>query len=128
MDVSSFLAKLIGIYFILIAILWLFRSRQISDAIKEIVKSKGLLAISGEFSLIFGLVILLDHPVWEWNWRGLLTLLGCFFIVRGVLRLAFPLQVQRIFSHIQKETWWPLFLVLLVIGAYLAYSGFAYSG
>ena len=66
----------------LCALLWLFRKRQIEAACKDIVASKGLLAVSGEISFIIGLAIAIDHPIWEYNWKGLITLIGYLLILK----------------------------------------------
>ena len=127
MILSTFLAKLLGLYFIIIALLWFFRHKQVMGACREVVSSKGLLAISAEFSLIFGLVIAIDHTIWELNWQGLLTVLGYLLILRGVLRLAFPVQAQKYLSKVMKGNCWIFFTVILILGAYLTYCGFAFS-
>ena len=127
MDVSAFLAKLIGLYLLIISILWLFRRRQMDAACKEVVASKGLLAVSGEISLIFGLVIVLDHNIWELSWRGLITLLGYFMILKGVMRFAFPAKVKERAAKMMEKGCWTCFIVMVVIGLYLTYCGFMYA-
>jgi len=126
MILSTFLAKLLGLYFIIISLLWIFRHQQLVASCKEMILTKGLLALSGEFSLVFGLVIAIDHTIWEWSWQGLVTLLGYLLILRGILRLAFPAFVKSAVSKMVKDSCWPIFLVMLAIGVYLAYCGFAF--
>ena len=126
MILSVFLAKLLGLYFIIISLVWIFRHRQVMMAAKEIAHSKALQAVSAEFSLVFGLVIALDHPMWAWDWTGLVTVLGYLFILRGILRFAYPEVVQRYFTKMQKDGAWTVFVILLILGAYLAYCGFAF--
>ena len=90
MELSIFLAKLLGLYFLVCAVLFLFRKRQIEAAAKDMTSSKGTLAVSAEISLIFGLAIIIDHSIWEYSWRGLITLIGYLMILKAVLRFAFP--------------------------------------
>jgi hypothetical protein len=127
MDISIFLAKLIGLYFLIFGVLCLIRKGQIEATAKELVASKSALAISAEISLIFGLVIAIDHSIWELSWKGLITLLGYVMILRGILRFAFPNQVKKLASKMMGKGFWVTIVIMLAIGAYLTYCGFAYA-
>jgi hypothetical protein len=124
MDISLFLAKLIGLYLLITSVLFLFRKKQMEGACKEMAASKGILAISGEISLIFGLVIVIDHTVWEYSWRGLITLIGYIMILKAVMRFAFPNQVKKCWAKMAQNGCWLCLLIMLVIGVYLTYVGF----
>ncbi len=120
-----FLAKFLGFYFLLSALLWLSRKRQIEAACKDVVASKGLLAVSGEISFIIGLAIAIDHPIWEYNWKGLITLIGYLLILKGILRFAFPNHVKKWVSKMMKGMgFWLTIIIMLAIGIYLIYCGF----
>lgn len=127
MDISVFLAKLIGLYLLIVTLLCIFRARQIKLTGKELVASRSALAVSAEISLIFGLVIAIDHPIWEYSWRGLITVLGYLMILRGIMRFAFPTQVKKLASKMMNKSIWPILVIMLIIGAYLTYCGFTYS-
>jgi uncharacterized protein YjeT (DUF2065 family) len=124
MGISIFLAKLIGLYFLILGVLLLFRKRQIEAACKEVSSSKGILSVSAEISLLFGLVIAIDHTVWEASWRGLITLLGYIMILKGIMRFAFPDKVKKMFSKTMGNGYWLMVIIVLVIGIYLTYCGF----
>jgi hypothetical protein len=126
MEVSIFLAKLLGLYFLVFSILCLFRKRQVETAAKDMAASKGILAVSAEISLIFGLVIVIDHSIWEYSWRGLITLIGYLMILKAVLRFAFPNTVKKMISKIMGSGYWVTLIIMIVIGAYLTYCGFTY--
>jgi uncharacterized membrane protein HdeD (DUF308 family) len=123
MDTSLFLAKLLGLYFLIYGILCLWGRQHTAALAREMGASKGLLAVSGEISLLFGLVIVIDHTIWEVSWRGLITLLGYLLILKGIVRFAFPVFVKKCIS--KMIVWLPLIsLILIVLGAYLTYYGF----
>jgi len=124
MALSIFLAKLLGVYFLIIAIDLLLRRRELEGAVRDFSSSKGLLVFSGSISLLLGLSIAIAHPIYMWNWRGLITLLGYLLIVRGIMRVAFPTHIQRKILSLFHQGRWILFLLLLIVGVYLTYSGF----
>lgn len=124
METSEFLAKLIGFYLGIFGLLCLLRSHQIRIMAKDLVCSKCTLAVSGEISLLFGLVIVIDHSIWEYSWRGLITLLGYLFILRGILRFVFPDKLKKMVAKITESKLRLISIVMIVLGAYLTYCGF----
>lgn len=124
MELSLFLAKLIGIYLLIVAADLLLRRHELEGAVKDFASSKGLLVLSGSLSLLFGLAIVIAHPVYEMSWRGLITLLGYLLIVRGCMRFAFPSHIQKKLVSLFHRGYRIIFVILLILGIYLTYSGF----
>ncbi|MDE3056292.1 MAG: hypothetical protein KGI80_06380 [Verrucomicrobiota bacterium] len=125
MDLSPFFAKWIGIYFLISALILLLRKQQLARTVKELFASEGLLAISAELSLLLGLLLAIENPVWEWSWKGLITIIGYLLILKGIMRLAFPRRLQKMASKFMTKWYWPTFIIVLAIGSYLTYCGFA---
>ncbi len=126
MDLSVFLAKLLGLYLLIITAIWLVRKKGLETTVKEICSSKGVLALSAVFNILFGLVIVIDHEFWEWSWRGLITVLGYVILLKGVMRFAFPSQMQRLATRMITKGYWTTLVIMGIIGIYLTYSGFAH--
>jgi len=124
MGLSIFLAKLLGVYLLIIAADMLFRKSELEKAVKDFASSKGLLVFSGSISLFVGLAIIFGHPIYEKNWHGLITLLGYLLVIRGVMRFAFPSYLQKKFASLFHKRYWLVFIILLVLGFYLTYMGF----
>ena len=124
MGLSIFLAKLIGIYLLVVAADLLMRRKELEAAVRDFAASKGLLAFSGSLSLLFGLIILLLHPVFSFDWRGILTLFGCLLVLRGVIRVAFPSHLQKTLSLMFHQYYWAIILIITIIGAFFTYCGF----
>ncbi len=127
MGTSIFLAKLVGLYYLIFALLCLLRKKQVTGVAKELIASKSALAVSAEISMLFGLVIVIDHSIWEMSWRGLITLLGYLMILRGIMRFAFQAQVKKFGSMMMSKCFWPTIIITLIIGIYLTYCGFTYT-
>ncbi len=125
MELSIFLAKLLGLYMLIIAAIMLFRKNTFQFAIHEMISSIGLIIFIGILNLIVGLAIVLGHSVWEWNWRGLITLLGYLSLIKGVSRIAFPQEeIKMAKSVMQGWGYWVVWGITLVLGIFLTYKGF----
>ncbi len=125
MELSLFLAKLIGLYFLIVAGLWIFRKAEFERFLNDFVSSVGLTGFSGIISLVLGLMIVIGHPIWEVSWRGLITLIGLLFIIQGILRIGFNSNAQGVFKKwIDSRGYWVVLAILIVLGGYLTYNGF----
>jgi len=125
MELSIFLAKFLGLYILIFVAIWVARKKQVDSSLASFLSNKTLLFFSGLISLMFGVAIVISHCIWELNWRGLITLFGYLAILKGVMRMGFPEFVKTTAFKILKGKGGDVVrLVMLVIGAFLAYSGF----
>lgn len=123
MDLSIFLSKLLGIYYLIFGLSWLIRRKQVEAAVKEVMNSVGMLAVSGAFMTLFGLAMVLNHSMWETSWRGLVTLIAYIILVKGALRFGFPKESKKILNFaLQNKSF--MIPIVLIIGIYLTYMGF----
>lgn len=125
MELSIFLAKYLGLYFLIVGALWILRRSQFEAIVQDIFSKPGLSGLSGILALLFGLAIAIAHPVWELNWRGLITVLAYLSIVKGILRVAFLKQTDQFALKFLKKGYWISIAILLVLGVVLTYYGFA---
>jgi len=125
MDVSLFLAKLIGLYLLAMGGLWIARGHEMMASIEDYSTSRPAVFLSGIIALVVGLAMAIGHSVWELHWRGLITLFGYISIVKGVSLIGFP-EWRRSQAEWMRNDWvtrvW--LLVVLVLGGYLAWVGF----
>ncbi|HEX2579236.1 MAG TPA: hypothetical protein VHK67_02405, partial [Rhabdochlamydiaceae bacterium] len=73
MELSVFLAKLLGVYMLIVAVELILRRHEFEGAVRDFASSKGLIVFSGSVSLILGLAVAIGHPIYEFNFRGLIT-------------------------------------------------------
>jgi hypothetical protein len=128
-ELSLFLAKLFGIYFLIAFILLVTQKREMVQGIKSFVTNLPLLMFSGSISLLAGLAILIGHPVWTWGWPVVITLLGLFMLIRGICRLGFPAlsskHIQTCLGHKNCMAW--ITIITFVLGVFLTWRGFVIS-
>ena len=125
MELSLFLAKLFGIYLLIVAVLWAVRGEEISKVMEEFFTNRPMMFLSGLLALIVGIALAISHSVWEFNWRGLITLIGYLAIVKGIARVGFPEVPQKAAGVLLKgNAIWIWICVILAIGGYLTWVGF----
>lgn len=126
MDLSSFFAKFLGLYLLIIVTVWLTRKKYFENGVRDVISSDGMFALTGAVHIIVGLIIAILHPIWTADWKGLITLIGYASLVQGIVRLAFPIQARRsILQSLEKGSWiW--IVVAGIIGLILTYNGFAH--
>ncbi|MBL8158023.1 hypothetical protein JNK62_00605 [bacterium] len=126
MELSIFLAKLFGLYFLIAGGIIMMRQRSFMPIFTEILGSRPLLLILGVAELLAGLAIVIAHPIFTATWQGLLTLVGAWMAVEGIIYLAMPYtKVGRLMRQFNTPTWYTSGgLVAIVMGGYLAGKGF----
>lgn len=125
MGLSIFLAKLFGLYLLIIPLIWIFRKDAINETIRAVAQNRALLAFSGAINLILGLAIIIGHPVWEMNWRVIITLLGYLMLFVGFMRFAFTDFVQNRAQMLLSHGYhWIILIISLLLGLILTYYGF----
>lgn len=126
METSLFLAKLIGLYAVIMGLLWLVSGSSIRKNIEACMEQPLFLVLSGFLALIAGLAIAIGHNVWVADWRLAITLIGYLSLLKGVVLLGWPkslMMVSRPFLHAKGAV---IYIVIIIpLGAWLAWIGFA---
>ena len=115
MELSLFLGKVMGIYSVVIAILWLAYARELQEAWEEFMQSKMLYYIVAEAVFLIGLLLVVSHtrftndPV-----TILVTLISYGIFLKGLLLLLLPHDWLNVVIEIINRR------VVYVIGGILA--------
>jgi hypothetical protein len=128
MDLTLLLAKVFGVYFIVIGASVFLKSGSWRKVIDEFSKNTALMHITGMFVLILGLLVVLSHNHWGYNFRGLVTLLGWLTLIKGAGYLLLPSGIMAGWVKIMNSRSMLMFwgIVVILIGLYLAGKGFVY--
>ena len=129
MGISVFLAKVLGLYFVLSSIALLIFKDRFKKIFKDVISTPFLINFTGFMGMIFGLLIVVSHNYWVDNWPTLITLIGWFILLQGIFRVYFPkhfIEWNKKLAQSNSAFVW-LGWIFLIIGAYLTYVGFSYS-
>lgn len=121
-----FLAKLLGLYFIIVGSLILIRRKNVMPAVSDLLNNRGLIMVIGVLEIVAGLALVLAYPVLTLDLKGILAVIGYMMVIEGIVYLAMPYKkTQKMIKYFNKP-WWYLSggLVAVVIGVYLTLAGF----
>ena len=101
MEISIFLARFWGIFWLFEATIYLFRLGVFANRLRD----RAFVDLDGYLSLTFGIATVVLHNVWVTDWRLAVTLLGWLFLLRAIGRLGFPEQVLAVTSALADRPW-----------------------
>jgi hypothetical protein len=118
-----FLAQILGPFYIIVAILFLFRGKLIDDIMDDFKKSPALSYVGGMFAFLIGIVWLLGIFSWANFTESVFTLFGIMAVIKGILLMIYP---ELIWKSVYKS---PLFkmggaLLTGVIGIWFLSLGY----
>lgn len=126
MDISIFLAKIIGLYFLIVSISMLINAKLYKTLFLEFFSNDSIMLFSAVFTLLIGILLVVSHNIWTADWRVVITILAWLTLFKGIIRLAFPLQSKQF--NIQfisnNQAYMITSGVILLLGAFLCYYGF----
>ena len=93
---------------------------------KDFEKSEGAIFFGGMFSMLTGLIIVLNHNIWEFSAAGLITFIGWGGIIKGVTFMLTPNLLLKISKSILScaITMKIAMIIWLAAGGYLSYVGY----
>ena len=125
METSIFLARVIGLVSVISTLLILIRYKKSMAFEKESSERLSSIYTSGFVFLILGILILVSHFVWLFNWRVVITFIGLIIIIKGIGRILFPEAVKRMIDKKQDNQKFMIGeMAVFLIGLYLLYYGF----
>lgn len=126
MDLSIFLAKLFGLYFLIAGGIIMMRQKSYMHIIMNVVGQRELLALIGLGQLFAGLGLVIAHPVFTADWRGVITIIGLWITIEGAFYLAAPYtKVMKFMRAFNTPAWYTSGgMLAVVLGGYLAGIGF----
>ena len=123
MDTTIFLAQLWGSFYIIFGALFIITG-QLGRTI-EMTDNRAFVISTGYITLLMGLVTVILHNVWVDDWRLAVTLLGWATLLKGIMKVGFPEQIQKHAQRFKKKQLLSaVFLILL--GAWLLGKSLGY--
>ena len=126
MTMEILLAQVIGAYLVLEGLVLLIRKKFVVNILNDLSSNKALMYVTGAMVFVLGLLIVLNHNVWEATWQVIPTIVGWFMVVVGVAICLTPKVVLGATRSVARNRNVVMLtgIVGLALGAYLLYVGF----
>ncbi len=123
---TVFLSKALGLYLLIAGSIALTNKKRLQTLQASMLENHALLLVSGAFTLILGILIVISHNVWTPDWRILITLLGWITLFKGIYLMAAPQRLAKFSKKLWKGNRINFILGLyILLGGFLAFMGFA---
>lgn len=121
------LAKALGLYFVAVGLALVLNPSRIKTLYQQLIKDESFLFLGAIIALLIGAFIISVHNLWVAGWPVIITLIGWWSLIKGFILLVYPEALKPLWSKALNS---PEFIriagvVWLVIGAFLAYHGWA---
>lgn len=126
METSILLAQVIGLYLVLEGLVVLTQRKFVMHIVDDMSNHKALMYVTGAMILVLGLLIVLNHNVWEATWRVIPTIIGWAMVAKGIAIFFVPKMVMRKAKKFAKNRNMAVLagIAAVAVGAYLVYVGF----
>lgn len=93
MELTTFFAKFWGSLFMLLGAMSFgagFLKRVINYT-----EDKTITISTGYITMLLGLVTVVAHNIWVWDWPLVITILGWSTLIKGVMKVGFPNHINK---------------------------------
>jgi len=125
---TIYLAKLLGLYCVILALAMMVRGQGGAAAMKALVANPSLLLFVEVIGLALGLAMVLGHNIWSGGTLPVVvTLIGWLIVIRSTVLLGLsPEATMKLVDSLQYEKRFYIYMgATLVVGLYLTYAGFS---
>ena len=127
---TVFLARLIGLFAIVLSLSELVHKQPMVETANALVRDRPLVLLLSMLGLLAGLAMVLAHNVWSGGALPVVvTLFGWILLIRGTLLLFLPPNaLAGLLDFFRFEQLFYFYVgIMLVFGLYLTYAGFKAS-
>lgn len=117
MDISMTLAKIIGLYGLIVSVSALLNKQHLNVLVNEFLESEALMYLAALIALIIGLLLITFHNIIAPDYRLIITLFGWGSFIKGVLHLMVPEMAHSLSRGIIQ---FPGFYTIMILGVMVA--------
>lgn len=128
MEQPLFLEQLLGIYFFLVGLLFLFRRQGLRDLINGLKTYRPLILLLALLEIIAGISVALVHSEFTADYRIIVTIIGYWMIIEGLLYFILSKKALKKFLAFFSTSGWFIAggVIAVIMGAYLIVRGFGW--
>ena len=115
MEISVVLAKVFGFYFIVMALAMLLNPKGFRQNIRDLAEDSAAMTVAAIITLLLGILLVVIHNQWSWQWPVIITLLAWLTLIKGLLRFLIPSWTKRM-TYTLSHNWVYIVFALMVLG------------
>ena len=120
-ELTIVFAQLWGSFFIIFGVLSIV-TKQLGRTI-ELTEDQGFVISTGYISMLMGLVTVILHNIWVFDWPVLITILGWGTMIKGITKIGFPQLINKQSQRFKKKQFISAFF-LIILGLFLLIMSF----
>lgn len=125
MCMSMFYAQVLGLWLLLISLATLVHQPRFKKIASDTLNNPEMMTFAGVVALGIGLLIVVTHNIWVYAWPVLVTLVGWFFIIQGIMRIFWPEAFAKMMRDLMAKSGYTIMTwAWFIIGLYLTWIGF----
>lgn len=127
MDITLFLAKLIGFYMLIIGFSILLKQNKMIQMAEQFANNLYFRYFGGMLILIIGLLIVASHNFWSTPEKVIISLIGWGATVKGAAFMLLPDNTLTTWMKFFTSKSWAIVggMIAIVVGIYLLYIWYA---
>lgn len=91
---------------------------------EDIVKSAGVLFLTGILTVVVGYLLVSTHNTWTADWSTVITVFGWIALIKGAFILVCPQSTEKMGKFFMKDDYMPFYgVIVLLLGAFCGYLG-----
>ncbi len=125
MELSIYLAKVFGIFFLIGGLALLLNKKTYHRVDVKLLNNQPVTILFGMFIMLAALFLVMKHNVWELSYVGLITLIAWVSFIKGAIIVLIPDLLNVLKKKTFGDSWYVVGgIVWVVFGLYLTYFGF----
>ncbi|HZV69360.1 MAG TPA: hypothetical protein VFG10_07450 [Saprospiraceae bacterium] len=129
METSIYLAQVMGLFGAIATFTIILRYKFYVAMEANVAENLTTIYMSGFLFLLLGILIVVSHQVWAFDWRLIITILGWVILAKGLMRILFPETTKSMLLKKQTEKKF-IFgeIAVFLLSLYLIFKGFINTG
>ena len=127
MENTALLAQFLGLFSVILALSMLAQRKMVVHIMKDVLKNRSTTYLIGMLEVVGGLLLVLNHAVWDSALTTAISVLGWLLLIEGVFYL---FATQKFIKSIVKildnyKAYYISSILYFIFGVYLVYAGFS---
>lgn len=124
MELSLLIAKEIAIIYIVAGLAIIIGQLNFQNIAEDLAKSPSLTLVTGLIGLIVGVILVMYHNIWVWQWTVLITIVSWLFLLGGIILIIYPKILLTMGKFYKNSPLWGI--LMICFGLLFGYFGYIY--